>query len=348
VHTVRSPRIFLGVVAMALVLAACGTTSSPSPSASAAASTAGGGSAAPSTGGGAKTIGVVSLAANNGGSARMIAAMKAVAAQNGWTVNVVDTAGDPTKVGPAIQSFVSAKVNGIAVDILDPSAIANDIAAAKQAGIPVISLNSDDYNPDVASQIVANPFDVGMQEATYIADRLGRKGNVAMLAFSAATNIRLRQEVLENALKAYPGIHIVEKHELDVAKALDDAQATVQSWLTKYPSGQLNAIWAAWDEPALGAAAAADAQSPNDLFVTGTDYSPAVGAKMKAGSVLQADWFVDYATIGSTAMSLFNDAFSGKALPPHVYVALQLVTPSNLPSGDFPSSSSTYSLYTGK
>lgn len=347
-QTVRSPRIFVGAVAMAVVLAACGTTSSPTPTPSVGASSAASGSSAPSTsGGGAKRIGVVSLAANNGGSARMIAAMKAVASQNGWSVDAVDTAGDPTKVGPAIQSFVSAKVDGIAVDILDPSALANEIAAAKQAGIPVISLNSDDYNPDVASQIVANPFDVGMQEATYIADRLGRKGNVAMLAFSAATNIRLRQEVLENALKAYPGIHIVEKHELDVSKALDDAQSTVQSWLTKYPSGQLNAIWAAWDEPALGAAAAADAQGRNDLFVTGTDYSPAVGQKMKAGSVLQADWFVDYATIGSTAMQLFSDAFSGKPLPPHVYVALQLVTPSTLPSGDFPPASSTYSLFTG-
>jgi ribose transport system substrate-binding protein len=343
---------------MSFVLVACGTISSASPSATTASTPAAtpagspGASAPAASGGGgtptARHIGIISLAANNGGSARMVAAMKSVGSQKGWTVDVVDTAGDATKVGPAIQSFVSAGVDGIAVDILDPSAIANEIAAAKQAAIPVISLNSDDYNPDVASQIVANPFDVGMQEATYIADRMGRQGKVAMLAFSAATNIRLRQEVLENALKAYPGIQIVEKHELDVAKAVDDAQATAQAWLTKYPSGQLNAIWAAWDEPALGAAAAADGQGRSDLFVTGTDYSPAIAEKMRAGSVLQADWFIDYATIGTTAMQLFADSFDGKPLPPHVYVQLQLVTPNNLPSGDFPPSSSTYTLYSGK
>lgn len=348
-HSTRILRSTVGAIAAAIVLTACGTISSSTPTPTAGQSTGGNPSTAPSGGGaGPRTIGVVSLAANNGGSARMIAAMKASADQFGWTVNVVDTAGDPTKVGPAIESFISSKVNGIAVDILDPSAIANDVAAAKQAGIPLISLNSDDFNADVASQVVANPYDVGSQEATYIADRLGRKGNIAMLAFSAATNIRLRQEVLEAALKAYPNIHVVEKHELDVAKALDDAQATTQSWLTKYPSGQLDAIWAAWDEPALGAAAAADAAGRSDLFVTGTDYSPAVGQKMRAGSVLQADWFVDYATIGSTAMSLFNQAFNGQALPPHVYVALQLVTPQNVPSGDFPASSTTYSLWNGK
>ncbi len=122
----------------------------------------------------------------------------------------------------------------------------------------------------------------------------------------------------------------------------------MQSWLTKYPPGQLNAIWAAWDEPALGAAAAADGAGRKGLFVTGTDYSPAIAQQMKAGSVLQADWFVDYATIGNKAMSLFGDAFAGKALPTHVYVALQLVTPDSLPSGDFPPSSSTYTLYAGK
>ena len=342
-HNTRWPRM-VGALIVGVTLTACGS-SSPS-----AAPSSGGGSAAPSIAGGgtARTIGVVSLAANNGGSARMVKAMQDTASQLGWTVNVVDTAGDPTKVGPAIESFISSKVDGIAVDILDPSAIADDIAAAKQAGIPLISLNSDDYNPDVASQIVANPYDVGSQEATYIADRLGRSGNVAMLAFSAATNIRLRQQVLEAALQSYDGITIVEKHELDVAKALDDAQATVQSWLTKYPSGQLDAIWAAWDEPALGAAAAADAGGRTDVFVTGTDYSPAVGEKLKGTSALQADWFIDYATIGTTAMQLFGDAFSGTALPPHVYVSLQLVTPQNVPSGDFPPASSTYSLWQGK
>ena len=340
----------VGVVVAAVVLTACGTTATPTAAPPSTAASSGGTSAAPSTGGGgtARTIGVVSLAANNGGSARMVQAMQDMAGQLGWTVNVVDTAGDPTKVGPAIQSFISSGVDGIAVDILDPSAIADDIATAKSAGIPVISLNSDDYNPDVASQIVANPFDVGMQEATYIADRLGRSGNVAMLAFSAATNIRLRQEALEAALQSYEGIKIVEKHELDVARALDDSQATVQSWLTKYPSGQLDAVWAAWDEPALGAAAAADAAGRSDLFITGTDYSPAVGEKLQGSSALQADWFIDYATIGMTAMRLFNDSFDGTALPPHVYVSLQLVTAGNVPSGDFPPASSTYSLWKGE
>lgn len=328
--------------------ASTSTSAAPaSPSATEPASATDSAAASPSTGE-AKTIGVVSLAANNGGSSRMIAAMKAAAEPLGWTIQVVDTAGDPGKVAAAVSSFTTAKVAGIVVDILDPSALSTQIAAAKAAGIPFISVNSNDYDPNVSSQIVANPFDVGAQEATYIADRLGRQGNVAMLAFSAATNIRLRQDALEAALGAYPGIKIVEKHELDVAKALDDSQATASSWLTKYPAGQLNAIWAAWDEPALGAAAAADSKSRTDLFVTGTDYEPAVGQRMQQGSVLQADWFIDYATIGTTAISLFQDAFAGKSLPPHVYVALQLVTPQTLPSGDFPSSSSIYTLWSGQ
>lgn len=356
-------RLIGALAAAALLVAACGTLNPtptpPAPTATAApatatppAATAGATEAATEaatpTAGQPRTIGVVSLAANNGGSARMIDAMKQMATQLGWTVQVVDTAGDPSKVAAAVSSFVTAKVDGIVVDILDPSALTTQIAAAKAAGIPFISVNSNDYDPNVSAQIVANPFDVGAQEATYIADRLGRQGNVAMLAFSAATNIRLRQAALEAALGSYPGIKIVEKHELDVAKALDDAQATTQSWLTKYPAGQLNAIWAAWDEPALGAAAAADSAGRTDLFVTGTDYQPAVGQRMQQGSVLQADWFIDYPTIGTTAMRLFQDAFAGKALPPHVYVTLQLVTPQTLPSGDYPPSSSTYTLWSGQ
>lgn len=350
----QTQRAFWGtLISVALVVGGCGTTATASPTAPAS-SSAGGVTATPAGGspsGGTstpKTIGVISLAANNGGSARMIAAMKTEAQTLGWTVNVVDTGGDPSKVGPAISSFISAKVDGVVVDILDPSALATQIAAAKAANIPFISVNSDDYNPDVSAQIVANPFDVGAQEATYVADRLGRKGSIAMLNFSAATNIRDRQNAFLGALQSYPDIKVVAKHEMDVANPVADAQATVQTWLTQYPAGQLDAIWGAWDEPALGAAAAADGAGRKDLFVTGTDYSPAVKQKMQAGSVLQADWFIDYAKIGATAIDMFQQAFAGQALPPHVYVSLQLVTPKSLPSGDFPASSTTYTLWSGQ
>jgi len=343
-HKSRSLVAVLAALAIALLLAACGGNGSAGGTGD-----SGGGSeetheatataqttAAPLPKTGKKTIGVISLAPNNGGSGRMIKAMESFAGTLGWSVRVINAEGDPQKVSSGVQSLISAKVDGIVVDILDPSAIAPDIAAAKKAGIPFISVNSNDLNPDVATQIVANPFEIGVQQATEIADAIGREGTVALLGYSGSSNISQRQAALEGALATYPGIKIVEDHEVDVTNPVDDSTNAVQGWLTKYPKGKLDAIWAAWDEPAIGAATAIEAAGRDEINLVGADYSPQSKQLMEGEGPLKADWYIDYSKIGEAALESFAHIFAGEAVAPHQYMETVVVTPESLPSGEYP------------
>ncbi|HEY0279483.1 MAG TPA: sugar ABC transporter substrate-binding protein [Solirubrobacterales bacterium] len=350
-HKSKSLVALLAALAIVLLLAACGGNGS----AGGTGDSGGGGSeetqeatdtaqttaALPKTG--KKTIGVISLAPNNGGSGRMIKAMESFAGTLGWSVRVINAEGDPQKVSSGVQSLISAKVDGIVVDILDPSAIAPDIAAAKKAGIPFISVNSNDLNPDVSTQIVANPFEIGVEQATQIADAIGREGSVALLGYSGSSNISQRQAALEGALKTYPGIKIVEDHEVDITNPVDDSTNAVQGWLTKYPKGQLDAIWAAWDEPAIGAATAIEAAGrSSEIDLVGADYSPQSKQLMEGEGPLKADWYIDYPKIGEAALESFAHIFAGEKVAPHQYMETVVVTPESLPSGEYPPAGSVF------
>lgn len=343
-HKSRSLVAVLAALAIALLLVACGGNGSAGGTGD-----SGGGSeetqeatataqttAAPLPKTGKKTIGVISLAPNNGGSGRMIKAMESFAGTLGWSVRVINAEGDPQKVSSGVQSLISAKVDGIVVDILDPSAIAPDIEAAKKAGIPFISVNSNDLNPDVATQIVANPFEIGVEQATEIADAIGREGTVALLGYTGSSNISQRQAALEGALATYPGIKIVEDHEVDVTNPVDDSTNAVQGWLTKYPKGKLDAIWAAWDEPAIGAATAMEAAGRDEINLVGADYSPQSKQLMEGEGPLKADWYIDYSKIGEAALESFAHIFAGEEVAPHQYMETVVVTPESLPSGEYP------------
>lgn len=347
-HKSKSLFAVLAALAIALLLAACGGNGSAGGTSGESeetqeATTAAKTTTTPLPKTGKKTIGVISLAPNNGGSGRMIKAMESFAGTLGWSVRVINAEGDPQKVSSGVQSLISAKVDGIVVDILDPSAIAPDIAAAKKAGIPFISVNSNDLNPDVASQIVANPFEIGVEQATEIADAIGREGTVALLGFSGSSNISQRQAALEGALKTYPGIKIVEDHEVDVTNPVDDSTNAVQGWLTKYPKGQLNAIWAAWDEPAIGAATAIQAAGRDEINLVGADYSPQIKQLMEGSEpIVSADWYIDYPKIGEAALETFAHIFAGEKVPPHQYMETVVVTPESLPSGAYPPAGSVF------
>lgn len=297
---------------------------------------------------GHKTIGIVSLAASSAGSAREIAKAQKIGKKRGWSVHVVAATGSVTKVNAAIHTFVAEKVNGIVVDVVTPSVVGAAIATAKRHHIKVISTNSNEYDPKVTQQIVANPFVVGSLEATYVADRLNRKGNVAVLEYSTSTNISQRTAALLAELKTYPTIHVVATHDITAATAASDAQNTVQSWLTEYPKGKLTAIVGPWDTPAVGAAHAVDAAGRSKtVFVTSCDYDPATGQLLKQNKALQVVFYIDYTQVATIMMKSFSKMFSGKKISSRVYLNVGIVTPHTVPGKKYPKSPGTTVVWSG-
>ena len=85
------------------------------------------------------TLGIVSISATEANNVRYIAGATKAAKELGWTVNVVDAAGNADQANAAIQNFAQRGAAAI-VDMVFPcSSIGAGLDAAKQADIPVVT-----------------------------------------------------------------------------------------------------------------------------------------------------------------------------------------------------------------
>ena len=67
----------------------------------------------------------------------------------GWNAKVVDGKFQPSLWLTAIQQAIAARADGIVLYAIDCAAVRNGLEAAKQAGIPVVAVESEDCDPSL-------------------------------------------------------------------------------------------------------------------------------------------------------------------------------------------------------
>ena len=282
---------------------------------------------------GKKTIGMVSICAACTGEARAIASIKDSAAAKGWDVQVIDGAGDFNRITSAFETFIQSGVDALIAGAIDPDPIKEVIDKANAAGIPFVS-ESGIWVPGTAVCVGQDPFRMGQIQGSYIVERLGGKGNVVVFTFRPARNVAMREDVMRTILGYYPGIKIIQTHNLDIAKVIEDSRRTMETLLLSHPKpGQISAVWCGWDDPAMGAATAIDAAARKDIFLIGNDAGPEALDKIRdPGSAWDVTVFVDYVTIGKLVVEQLEKIFSGQGPDANnIYVDQPLITRDNVP-----------------
>src|SRR5436190_11754534 len=107
-----------------------------------------------------------------------VEAFQAVAKDKGWDVNVIDTQNDVAAVISRIEDMVNQKVDAIVINV-DPAQVTAGLQAAKDAGIPVFGMDAG-ADPLLATNVTSNGYAMAAETSTYVADRIGGKGNVVM------------------------------------------------------------------------------------------------------------------------------------------------------------------------
>lgn len=198
-HRNRSPRRWIALGA-ALATAAAVAVS---------ASLASAGSSAPQ----AKwVLGVSNTLVGNGWREEMICSVKAQAAASGVVsqVKVADRNGTAAEQSADIRNLISAGVNAIIVDPADPTALNGVIAQAAARGIKVISVDQTVTAPQ-AYNVTNDQTKYGYLGALWLFKQMGGKGNVVeMRGIAGASADTDRHNGFEQALKKYPGIHVVK------------------------------------------------------------------------------------------------------------------------------------------
>jgi ribose transport system substrate-binding protein len=96
--------------------------------------------------------------------------------------------------------------------------------------------------------------------------------------------------------------------------------------------GSISAVWAAWDQPALGALQAIEAagREGEGIVITGIDANPQAREEVAKGGNFEATVAQDFTGIGTAAADAVDKLLAGGAtLDPVIYVPTRLVTKDN-------------------
>jgi len=110
----------------------------------------------------------------------------------------------------AFQQAVSQNPSGILVSASDAALFKESIDKAVLQGMPVICMDADSPDSRRVLFIGTDNFRAGQESGKIIAKVLGGTGNIILITLPNQLNTKERQRGLEEELKKYPGIKIVE------------------------------------------------------------------------------------------------------------------------------------------
>ncbi len=217
----------------ALMLEACGGSSSSSSTASAA---GGGGSAASGIFGSSKalkftlvnhvTTNTFFTPTQNGAAD----ACKLLGCSYQWTGSQTSNVSEMVN---AINSAVTAGVNGIATTLVDPTAFNKPVASALSGGIPVVAYNADAAGNSRLAYIGQDLYVSGQQMGAHVAS-LVPSGDVALfIATPGALNIQPRIDGALATLKSHPSI---KTHVVATGAAVPAELTVINSYAVGHPT----------------------------------------------------------------------------------------------------------------
>jgi ribose transport system substrate-binding protein len=262
-----------------------------------------------------------------------VEAFQAEAKAAGWDVNVVDTKGDVAAALGRIEDAANQKVKAIVINV-DPTQVGAGLEAAKAAGVPVFGMDAG-ASPLLVTNVTSNGYSMAADTASYVANRINGKGNVVMFVFDAFPPVQVRGIVADAIFKNNPDIKVLDRVTPDVQDGgIADSRAKMEAILAANPAkGSIAAVWAAWDQPALGALQAIEAagRSGEGIVITGIDANPQAREAIGKGGNFEASMAQDFKGIGAATAQAVKRHLGGETIKQSViYVPTKLITAANV------------------
>jgi ribose transport system substrate-binding protein len=158
------------------------------------------------------------------------AGFKQAAAQYKVTAKVAgpDTY-DPKAELTELHNAIAAKPSGILISVADASVMQSEIDAAVNAGIPVITMDSDAAGSRRLYFIGTNNLEAGRLGGKRLIEKLGGKGNVVFFTLAGQPNTDERLKGFKEVIATRPDIHIVDVVDIkgDARNAFDWTQESL-------------------------------------------------------------------------------------------------------------------------
>ena len=280
----------------------------------------------------AETVAVITPYLAQPGTQAAIEGFESAASEKGWDVNVIDTAGDIAAAISRIEDSITQNVDAIVINV-DPAQISAGLQSAKDAGIPVVGLDAG-ADPLLVANVTSNGYAMAAETSVYIANRIEGSGKVVMFVFDAFPPVQIRGVIADAVFGNFPDIEVLDRVTPDVSDGgIADSRAKMEAILAANPEpGSISAVWAAWDQPALGALQAIEGAGRENegIVITGIDANPQARDAIAQAGNFEASIAQDFAAMGAAAADVLASTFSGKEQRASViYVPTKMVTANN-------------------
>ena len=251
----------------------------------------------------------------------------------------IKTAANAGEQANQLQDLVTAnKINALVIFPFESAALTKPVQQVKGKGVYVTVVDRGLTDPSAQDAYVAGDNTAfGKVPAEYIAKALGGKGNVVALRGIATTLDNERMDAFNSVLKQHPDIKLLDAKYANWNR--DDAFKVMQDYLTRFK--QIDAVWAADDDMAVGVLKAIDQAKRTDIkLVFG-----GAGAKGMVKTLMDAKDPRIQANVSYSpkfiydAIKLTAEArLKGDKLPPTTIIPSVLITKDNAKDFYFPNS----------
>ena len=268
------------------------------------------------------SIGLAVSTQNNPFFVTLVEGAKDKANSLGVSIQVTDAGDDAAKQTTDIETLVSSGISVLIVNPVDSDAVAGAVRSAIAKGVRVISVDRVVNGVDIDCAIASDNVAGAAMATQYIVDTLGAGAVVAELQGVTGASA---------AIDRSAGFHQVADAQLKVVASqtanFDRSQGMSVMENMLQGNGDIQAVFAANDEMALGALEAISGAGKNILVVgfdATDDAIEAVKAGRMGGTVAQQPEL-----LGATAVENAVNLMDGKTIEKNIPVEVTLITKDN-------------------
>lgn len=211
--------------------------------------------------------------------------MEAAGETFGVEIDLQYTDRDLNKEQSLTDTYISQGYDGLVMNASDSAAITGCLTKAKDAGIPMVSVDTTPERTDLAaSTVTSDNYAGGYAAGELMKELLPEGGDIIMtkLEFSSVA-MDERYQGFEDAIEG-SGINIIDTVEQDGTR--EDTLNKISPMLTKYDS--LVGIYCTQGDPALGALSAVDTAGLSDkITILSYDVEDEVAEAIKSGTAIK-------------------------------------------------------------
>ncbi|MFD0589610.1 sugar ABC transporter substrate-binding protein [Paenibacillus sp. GCM10027627] len=272
-------------------------------------------------------------------TAQFLAGAKQEGEALGFKVDTFSANNDTAKFLDAIEQAANSDADAVVLSHGDDPATVNAVRKLREKGIEVVAFDSVGELTSVEGVTLTSQKDEAL--AQYALDELvekhGQEAKIVYLWVDGFPPMVRRNNVYQDVLAKYPGIKEVDRFGVASANTSVETQNAVAAMLTKYPKGEIDAIFATWDAFAIGATRALVEAGRTEIKIYGIDVSNAdLQAMQEANSPWAATAAVDAKMIGAVNLRIAAKKLAQEETPATYDLDAALITQEDLKKSSEP------------